>query len=180
MNEYEQDYFKDRPMEQKYWTMSMQWIRFLKLDDPDTMFDYGCGMGYYIHCFKYFGIDSYGFDISKFAGENGYGLAEGRITNDIKSETNKYSLVLCIDVLEHLEGKEIDDCIDKLISLSDKYILMSICMFGDPNFERDPTHKTLRTKEWWTHQFAKRGLKQIPTPEYFLFNPQFLIFGVAK
>lgn len=179
MSEYEQEYFKDRPMEQKYWLMSKIWEDYFDLDENSSVFDYGAGLGYYIHCLRYYGIDRcWGYEVSKHAVNSSYGLARGRISNEIRE--GKYDLVLCIDVLEHLTLEEIESTIEKLINLSGKYILCSICCMNDPNFPLDPTHKTKRTYRWWRHQFEKRGCKWTPTPDYFMFPHQFFVFEVDK
>lgn len=180
--EYDTKYFERRGLEQKHWLMSQQWINYFNLDENSEVFDFGCGRGPYVHAFRYLGVPkTIGTDIAKEAIMNPIGLAGGNIfqNDEIKIENKSFDLVMCLDVFEHLDLENISSTIEKLISSSRKYILLSVCCYGDPNFENDPTHKTKRTYDWWVHQFVKHGCKHIPTPRSFLFYPQLFIFEVG-
>ena len=50
---YDRDYFMDRGLEPKHWIFVPQWV---KEFEPETVFDYGCGRGPFVHCFNYFNI----------------------------------------------------------------------------------------------------------------------------
>lgn len=180
--EYNKEYFKNRGLEQKTYWMTMQWIRYFNLDERvHRILDWGCARGPYVHAMRYYGFDCVGYDVSQDAVDEAIGLSKGHITTNPDLYNNqKFDLVMNIDVLEHLEGEQIDQTIEKLIRYSNKYIILSVCCFGDENYERDPTHKTCRTYSWWKHQFEKRGCKHISTPSHFYFAPQFFIFEVPQ
>ncbi len=177
MNEkYEEEYWRKRPFEDRYYHMALQYIEFF---EPKEMIDIGCGRGYFVHAFNYFKIPSVGYDVSKYAVQHPYGISRNRLfpSKEIsKRYRPKFDLVLCFDVLEHLNLEEIEQTANLLVELSDKYILLSICMMGDPNFKLDKTHITCRSKSWWIDYFQRKGLKYIPTPKNFYFGNQILLF----
>ena len=86
------------------------------------------------------------------------------------------SFVLAFDVLEHLNYKDLDKAINNLVKSTNKHILISVPVLGDPNLEADPTHIIKEDKEWWIKQFTDKRLKLIPTPEHFQFKEQIMIF----
>lgn len=178
--EYDRNYFIGRTLEDKNFKMSLQWIDFF---EPKKVLDVGCGVGNFVRAFREYGIETFGIDLSKYAIEE----ASSEVKKYLKVENctmlghhrnfyKDFDLVMSIDLMEHLNLKEIDLTIDGLVSVTNKYLLLSICMFGDPNFELDETHITKRTREWWVYQFEKRGVREIEVPEEFLFRNQLLIF----
>jgi len=56
-----------------------------------------------------------------------------------------------------------------------KNFLFSIPFIGDPNLEKDPTHKIKQTKEWWLNKLKEHGFKIVETPKYFLYWPQIIV-----
>lgn len=177
---YDKNYFIGRSVEDKHYKMGLQWISFF---EPEKVLDVGCGVGNFVKVFREYKINAFGTDLSKYAIEE----ADNEIKKYLKVENctmlghyknyyKDFDLVLCIDLMEHLNLKEISLTIDGLVKITNKYLLLSICMFGDSNFELDETHITKRTREWWVYQFEKRGVKEVEVPKEFLFRNQLLIF----
>lgn len=171
MNEFDKEYWDKRNgIEQKHYHETLLWIDEF---NPKNVLDYGCGRGERIHAFRYYGIPSYGFDISEYAIENACGLAKGFTSTDLPERT--YDLVICYDVLEHLTPKEITDTLEKIRKYASNIVLFSICMEGDPNFNKDPTHKTKRSRSWWEWQIEKAGFKIEKIPNSFWFKDQLVL-----
>jgi len=176
MSIYEDEkYWEGRGFSDKYYKQAEHYRDFCK---PNTVLDFGCGQGHFVHAFRSLGIPTTGYDISKWAIDHPYGRAEGHISNHLKFR--RYTLVLCYDVLEHIPEDELDKYITKLVGMSAKWIILSVCMAGDPNFYQDETHLTQRPRAWWIFKFQQHGLKFIDTPGHFMFADQILIFKKEK
>lgn len=169
---YEEDYFKNRKFENKYYYMAIQYLLSLK---PKKVFDYGCGEGFFVHAFNYFNTPCYGFDISKYATEHAYGLANGKVGLNIPKNYNP-DIVICMDVLEHINKIKEQDIIDYLTLISKKYIIVSVCDVIHSKVYVDSTHCNIRTMKYWEHQFIKRGWESIPVPSDWLFKEHTLLF----
>ncbi len=176
-------YFANRGLELKHFLMAKQWrdyfkYHLLKSHDAATfsILDLGAGRGAFGYAFDMMKEDYVGIEISEYAVKNK--LCEFLGKGDILEYVDypEKDLVLAIDVLEHLEYKDLDKAITKMISSCYKYILVSIPFVGNPNLEVDPTHIIKESKEWWIKQFTNKKLKLINTPNNFLFKEQILIF----
>ena len=185
--EYDENYFKERKFSDKHYKETMQWIDYFKLDENSDVLDFGCGLGFYGHALRYLGIDNvWGYEISKFACENGYELMKDRILDDINwfmnlprepRLTELFDFILCYDVMEHVPEEQVNQTVNLLYSLlkPDGHILFSICMIGDSNLEKDKTHLTKKTRIWWEYWIQKAGFQLIPVPDYFYFKNQLII-----
>jgi len=175
MNEYDEEYWRNRPFEEKYYWMSLDSIDFF---EPTNMIDVGCGKGYFVHAFEYYGVDSIGYDISVEAIKNPYELSKGKLyhSDQLLRDKKTADLVVCFDVFEHISIEEMDSFTEQVLSKGTKNFLFSICFAGDSDFYEDPTHKTKRTREWWVNYFKEKGLIYIETPLDFLQNQQILLF----
>lgn len=127
----------------------------------------GCGLGPRLFALQHLGVEAYGLEISKFAVE--HSMAKNVYQGDVRNGVafpEMPDLVILYDLLEHIDYENIDNVIDIVVKLSKKYILCSIPFLGDPNLERDPTHKIKETKEWWIKKFKKRKCKVLNTPVF--------------
>lgn len=165
---YNQQYFEARTPEFKDFYMTFQWLEHL---EPKTVFCFGDGVGKHTYIAQYFGFETEGYD--PFVPE------EQMITKVHKSiPLKKYSLVISVDVLEHVRPEETDETIDKMLSLIDDngHILLSICDATLWSRYPDPTHVNKHTRAWWEYQFTKRGLLPKELPKDWLFREQLYLF----
>lgn len=122
--------------------------------------DYGCAKGFLVHALRIIGCDAYGEDISEYAVENSHPNVKPYITlpND-----KKYDLLICKDVLEHIEVEDIPDVLDKFKSKSNQFFftipLGDADRFRIREYEVDITHVTKKDEEWWIDMFKLHGLK---------------------
>ena len=95
------------------------------------------------------------------------------ITKELVLPDSNYDLVLCLDILEHLEEKDLDFVLDN-ISKVGKHYVFSIPFIGNPDLEADATHKIKKDKEWWVMKLSEY-FKIEDAPKEWLFNDQTLV-----
>lgn len=164
-------YFANRSLETRHFHMAKQWYDHFK---PKKVLELGCGLGPYGIPFKYYGAEYKGMELSKYAvGKNPLGLdiVQGDITE--KQYFKDYDLVMAVDILEHLEKKDLNKVFNYLTTYG-KEFLFSIPFIGDPNLELDPTHKIKETKEWWINKLSEK-FQITEAPSNWLFHNQLLI-----
>jgi hypothetical protein len=113
-----------------------------------TAFDYGCGKASthsHHNLRKLFGWDElFLYDP---------GLPE----YSAKPQNKMFDLVLCIDVLEHVPEKYIDDTIDELLSYTNKMLFVAVSC--RPASKRLPdgtnAHVTVNDPSWWREKFER-------------------------
>ena len=125
-----------------------------------TCVDCGCAKGFLVHALRIVGCDAYGEDISEYAVDNCHPGVEPYVTlpND-----KKYDLLICKDVLEHIEVEDIPDVLDTFRDKADQFFF-TIPLGDDDRFrireyEVDVTHVTKKDEEWWINMFESHGLK---------------------
>ncbi len=116
-------------------------IKEVKEINPDSVLDAGCGEGFTLHkleetkiCKKLAGFDF--LDTAIQIGKKQYptlNLKQGDIYN-IDAKANMYDVVICSEVLEHLERPE--EALRELVRVSRKYVILSVphepyFMFGN-------------------------------------------------
>tara|TARA_R100000008_G_scaffold4749_1_gene2968 strand:- start:8725 stop:9327 length:603 start_codon:yes stop_codon:yes gene_type:complete len=126
--------------------------------DFDTVLDYGCAKGFLVAALRILGCNAYGEDISEYALENCHPRARKFIG---KPTSKKYDLVICKDVLEHIEEEDIPKMLKFLRNKSDQFFF--VIPLGDKNrfrireYEVDITHVTKKDEEWWIDMFENCG-----------------------
>ena len=171
-------YFANRGLEHKHWIDAVHWRDFFK---PKEAIEFGCGRGPRVYALNNIGVPTKGIEISKWAVDNSFipnSILKGDVTENYLEDP--FDLVIAYDLLEHIEEHQLDYAINNLIRNSNKYILISVPVIGDPNLMNDKTHKIFQEKSWWVKQFTKKGLKQIEVPQHFQYRDQLMIFEVKN
>jgi O-antigen biosynthesis protein len=128
--------------------------------NPKSVADIGCAFGMIVESLVDRGVDAYGFDISSYAVSMGRADIKSRlivhsILNRIPlNNAQKYDLVLCMEVLEHLPPEHADRAVSVLCAASDRVIFSS-----SPDDFDEPTHFNVLPTEQWIELFAKYGFK---------------------
>ena len=128
--------------------------------DFNTCVDYGCAKGFLVHALRIIGCDAYGEDISEYAVNNCHPEVEEYIS--LPNE-KKYDLLICKDVLEHIEVKDIPGVLEKFKDKSHQFFFT--IPLGDKDrfrireYEVDITHVTKKDEEWWINMFESQGFK---------------------
>lgn len=161
-----------RALEVKHFVMAKQWLDYFK---SKTVLDLGCGLGLFGYTLNMFGADYQGLEISKWAIENTIYKHLKIKQGDVRDphDFKDFDLVLCIDILEHLDEKDLDKTLEYIKNYG-KNFLFSIPWIGNPQLEVDPTHKIKKEKQWWINKLSNKfKLKEVP--DYFAFKKQMLI-----
>ncbi len=145
-----------------YHNEAVNWTQFfggvadklVNLFGPERVLDAGCAKGLLVESFVDRHIDAYGIDISAHAiAESSETvrdrLAVGSLTASIE---DRFDLITCIEVLEHMAPMEAEIAIDNLTAATDRVIFSST----PRNFD-DPTHINVRQPAEWAARFSERG-----------------------
>jgi len=170
---FEEEYFKDRKFEDKYYRLALQYVKDLK---PRTCLDYGCGQGFFTHALIYYGVATNGYDVSEWSVENAYGMSVNKLSNELPDNDKRFDLILCFDVLEHVPIDKVNEVLDDLVHYAKRYILLSICDITLKDVYVDPTHVTLRSRSWWENELQKKGLKKLEVPSDWHFANQLYLY----
>lgn len=167
-------YFRNRTLELKHFLDAIYWRDHFKCK---TALELGCGLGPRVWALNEVGVETYGIELSQWATDHAYikdKVIQGDITQELR--LNTYDLVICYDVLEHIEEIHLNKVINNISKLTKRYVLVSVPVLGDPNLERDKTHRIKQSRNWWVEQFTQRGFKELEVPAHFLYRNQLMIF----
>ena len=114
---------------------------------------------FYEQFFK-IGCDAYGEDISEYAVENCHPNVKDYVSlpND-----NVYDLLICKDVLEHIEEEDLPGVLQTFARKSNQFFF--VIPLGDEDrfrireYEVDITHVTKKDEEWWIKMFESQGFR---------------------
>ncbi|MBP1546066.1 MAG: methyltransferase domain-containing protein [Oscillospiraceae bacterium] len=131
-----------------------QAARIVKELSPKTALDVGCAYGYLVEGLRDLGIEASGIDVSAYAISNA--REDIRPFCSVKSATEKitekYDLITCIEVIEHLSPEDIDDAIANMCNASDTIIFSST-----PYDFNEDTHFSVNPPNFWAEKFAYNG-----------------------
>jgi SAM-dependent methyltransferase len=128
--------------------------------------DVGCAMGFLVQAMRERGVESWGLDFSKYALEHAPDDVFPYLRQfDLRSPdpsffgTNKFSLVTCIETLEHVDEQFVERALTHLLQLLEPggQLLATICVEGQPGWDTDPTHVTIKPAWWWGQRLQDAG-----------------------
>lgn len=122
---------------------------------PHTALDAGCAMGFLVESLRDRGVDAYGLDVSDYALQR---VREDirpycRLASVLDPLPQRYDLIVCIEVLEHLSPREAELAVDNLCAHTDDVLFSST-----PVDYREATHVNVQPPEQWAELFARQGL----------------------
>lgn len=115
-----------------------------------SILDVGAGEGYALRFFHQHGVISHGFDGLRQNVDNAkYPIAE----HDLKKGPYHYpcDLSYCVEVVEHIEEKYVDNLMDTLIN--SPVVVITHALPGQPGHH----HVNNQPKEYWIKKFEKLG-----------------------
>jgi SAM-dependent methyltransferase len=121
---------------------------------PKTVLDAGCAMGFLVAALRDRGVEAYGVDISRYAIDRvrpdvkAY-CRQGSVTEPLPE---RYDLIVCVEVLEHLAAEDALRAVANLCAATSDVIFSST-----PGDHEEPTHVNVQPPEWWTEAFAREG-----------------------
>ncbi len=122
---------------------------------PRRVLDAGCAKGFLVAALRERGVEAYGFDLSEFAVGSAPEAARpyvrvGSLTEPIEE---RYDLVTCVEVIEHLDPTDAPRAVAQLSQASDTLLLSST-----PGDLQEPTHVNIQPPERWSQLFAVNGM----------------------
>ena len=123
--------------------------------NPKRVLDGGCATGMLVEALRARGADARGLDLSSFAIQSApealrpY-VREGSIADPVGE---RFDLIVCIEVLEHMPSDQADRTIANIAAHTDEVLFSST-----PFDYREPTHVNVRMPEDWAEAFARHGL----------------------
>jgi SAM-dependent methyltransferase len=146
----------------KGWGKNEAWFQYMDLIadrilsdiQPATVLDAGCGMGHLVGALRQKGIQAYGLDLSEFAIGNAPPEVKpycwvGSITEPFPQ---KYDLIICAEVMEHLPRVEAEKAVRNLCHHSQDILFSST-----PYDYKEATHFNVQPPDYWAEAFARQG-----------------------
>lgn len=160
MNKYDETYYKSHCGEEYERGHGWEEVfgnyadRVVREIQPKRTLDIGCARGFFVEALCDRGVDAYGIDISEYAISNVREDMRSRckVQSALVKIEEKYDLITCIEVLEHLDNKDIPVAIQRMCEATDDII------FSSTPFDYDEeSHISIHTPEYWVEQFAYNG-----------------------
>jgi hypothetical protein len=148
-----EDYSWDSPGWRAFFTTLADRLTAL-LGPVGRSLDVGCANGMLVQAMLARGVDAHGFDISSTAVESAHDSVAERIWVASAAEpiAGRYDLVTCIEVLEHLSPRDVEQAVDNMCAVTDRVVLSST-----PQDFDEPTHINVHPLADWVALFATRG-----------------------
>lgn len=124
--------------------------------DPDSVLDVGCAIGVYLKHFADRGVSGHGIEGAQKAVDNA--LVDSITQLDLRDgfqTKEKFDLVLCIEVAEHLHPIYADGLVDSVVSAAadDAHIVYTAAQPG----QFGTHHVNLQPESYWVDKFTERG-----------------------
>lgn len=121
---------------------------------PGRVLDVGCAMGFLVEALRERGVEAFGVDVSEYAVEHSAPeirphLWVGSATADLRG---RYDLIVCIEVLEHLQTADSEQAVANLCAHADDILFAS-----SPLDQGELTHFNCRPPEYWAQLFGASG-----------------------
>jgi SAM-dependent methyltransferase len=128
--------------------------RIVGMLDPRTVLDVGCARGLLVQALAAKGVDAVGTDISEHAVASAHHDVRDRLRVASATEPlkDRYDLITCIEVLEHMSPVDAQVAIDTMAAATDRVLFSS-----SPGDHDEPTHINTRPTAQWVAWFAERG-----------------------
>ena len=128
--------------------------RIVAISNPASVLDVGAAKGMLVQALRARGVDARGFDLSDHAVATAHPDVRDHLW--VASATDElegtYSLVTCIEVLEHMAPADAQAAIDRMCAVTDLVLFSS-----SPDDHAEPTHVGTRPTATWATWFAERG-----------------------
>ncbi|OFW06094.1 MAG: hypothetical protein A3H96_23780 [Acidobacteria bacterium RIFCSPLOWO2_02_FULL_67_36] len=121
---------------------------------PRRALDAGCALGILVEALRARGIEADGIDLSSYAIDRVHDSVRpfcrrGSIADEF---SDRYDLIVCIEVLEHMTAREGEAAIANICRHTDDVLFSS-----SPSDHREPSHVNVQPPEYWAEQFARHG-----------------------
>jgi SAM-dependent methyltransferase len=126
---------------------------------PQLVLDYGCGFGHLVKLLRDLGVYAWGYE------PNRPPRPELHRSTHVPFQDQQCDLVICREVLEHVELRHVAALVRDLCRLSAKYVYLTTRFHPNPDHlldvatsdDLDPTHITLLNKDFLRLLFVLEG-----------------------
>jgi SAM-dependent methyltransferase len=121
---------------------------------PSKVLDAGCAMGFLVEALRKRGVEADGIDVSEYAISQVHdSVAEHcRVASLTEPLPERYDLITCIEVLEHIPPEEAGSAIANLCAATDQLLIST-----SPTDYAEPTHLNVQPPEFWSAALAREG-----------------------
>ena len=121
---------------------------------PSTVLDAGCAMGFLVEGLRKRGVEAWGIDISDYAISQAHESVRDycRVGSLTEPLGQRYDLITCIEVIEHIPPTEADTVIANFCAATDRLLLSST-----PQDYGEATHLNVQPPEVWSAVLAREG-----------------------
>jgi SAM-dependent methyltransferase len=121
---------------------------------PSSVLDAGCALGFLVESLRRRGVAAFGIDISEYAIANAHADIQPycRVGSIAEPFPQRYDLIVCIEVLEHMPLQEAERAIANFCRHTDDVVFSST-----PFDYKEPTHFNVQSPEYWAAQYARHG-----------------------
>jgi hypothetical protein len=121
---------------------------------PQRVLDAGCALGLLVEQLRLRGVAADGVDISEFAIANAPEAARPyvRVGSVAEPFGQRYDLIVCIEVLEHMSYDEAERAVANFCAHADDVLFSS-----SPLDYKEATHFNVQPIEYWADLFARQG-----------------------
>lgn len=140
-------------------------IDFCKINNRDTILDYGCAKGFLVKAMMQLGYDCYGVDISEYAVQKCDPSVRDRIEILTEGKLKNYDFIVCKDVLEHISYNSLSTILCRLRRSCKKlFVVVPLGENGKyviEEYEKDITHVIREDLAWWLKALSDAGFQDI-------------------
>lgn len=153
--------------------LSIRMAHFMTVNLPivqkQKVLDYGCAKGFTVKALRLLGVDAYGVDISDYAISKAPTETKpycSKISDvaDPNCFAQDYDWLISKDVFEHIHIADLNKLLHCCREHVKKMFIVVPLSADDysnkfiiPEYDRDVTHITIKTKAWWEKTFRKHG-----------------------
>jgi trans-aconitate methyltransferase len=147
--------------------------RVVGIVNPRTVLDVGCARGLLVQAFTTKGVDATGIDVSEHAVESAHQDVRDRLRVASAEDPldQRYDLVTCIEVLEHMSPVDAQRALDSITAATDRVLFSS-----SPTDHDEPTHVNTRPTAQWAAWFAERGFFRRTDVDLSFLSPWAVLF----
>lgn len=121
---------------------------------PRRVLDAGCALGFLVEGLRARGVEAYGLDISDYAIQH---VREDlkpycQVRSILEPLSDRYDLIVCIEVLEHLPPFEGEQAIANLCQATEDILFSST-----PFDYQETSHFNTQPPDYWAEKFALHG-----------------------
>ena len=165
--------------ENPVWQAHMRMLadRVIALAQPRRVLDVGCARGLWVQALRERDVEAFGIDVSEHAIDSADPAVRPylRVQEATKPFDDRFDLIICSEVLEHMAPADAQLAIDNMCAAADRILFSS-----SPGDFDEPTHVNTKPTPTWVSWFAERGFFRRTDVDVTFHNPWSVYFERAE